>query len=275
MAPMLSMHIFTYRGLAAHGMLSAYEPDGDAMTYEVISYPSNGVLTLEDAATGAYIYEPQGDFVGTDSFGYVARDCYGNYSAGATVTVRVDVPGTQVRYEDMVEGRAYNAALALTEAGVMSGTQVGNQHYFYPEKNVTRAEFLVMAMNAVGITDLPTCEATAFFDDGAIAPSMKGYVAAAYTMGIISGTGVGGELCFLPDEEITRAQAAVMVQNVLQAPLPETAAVFAGPALPVWAQDSVLALDHAGLKLDCSDHDRSLTRREAANLLYQLEDQLA
>ena len=39
--------------------------------------------------------------------------------------------------------------------------------------------------------------------------------------------------------------------------------------LPTWAASAVSTLAAADLQLDCADYDRSLTRREAACLLYQ------
>ena len=207
MASSATLQMSTYRDREAHGRLSAYDPDGDSLVFEIVKVPANGSVILTDRGEGTYVYAPRSGFVGNDEFSYVARDVYGNYSTATTVKLRVMTSGTSVTYVDMAESKAANAALALTEAGVMSGVQIGNQHFFYPERTVTRAELLVMAMNAAGITDVPVCDATGFDDDADIAPAMKGYVSAAYTMGYISGTLKDGKLCFLPDEEINRAEA--------------------------------------------------------------------
>ena len=50
----------------------------------------------------------------------------------------------------------------------MGGTEVGGKNYFYPSQTVSRSEFLVMAMTAAGIKDLPACDVTVFADDGDI-----------------------------------------------------------------------------------------------------------
>ena len=64
-------------------------------------------------------------------------------------------------------------------------------------------------------------------------------------------------------------------KNVLNLPLPETTEVFAAdPVVPAWAERSVIALSHARICLDCTDYDRPLTRREAANLLYAADQLL-
>lgn len=271
MASSATLQMSTYRDREAHGRLSAYDPDGDSLVFEIVKVPANGSVILTDRGEGTYVYAPRSGFVGNDEFSYVARDVYGNYSTATTVKLRVMTSGTSVTYVDMAESKAANAALALTEAGVMSGVQIGNQHFFYPERTVTRAELLVMAMNAAGITDVPVCDATGFDDDADIAPAMKGYVSAAYTMGYISGTLKDGKLCFLPDEEINRAEAAVMICAILGEESRDVVPTFAdGADIPVWAQESIYTLNVLGV-MDATDGyispTSALTREQAALIL--------
>ena len=271
MASSATLQMSTYRDREAHGRLTAYDPDGDALVFEIVEAPQNGSVLLTDRAEGTYVYAPRSGFTGTDAFSYVARDVYGNYSSATTVKLRVMTSGTSVTYVDMADSKAANAALALTEAGVMSGVQVGNQHFFYPERTVTRAELLVMAMNAAGITDVPSSEATGFDDDADISPAIKGYVAAAYKMGYISGTLKEGKLCFLPNQEINRAEAAVMICAILGEKNSGVIPTFAdGAEIPVWAQESIYTLNTLGV-MDATDGYISptslLTREEAALIL--------
>ena len=271
MASSLSLNRSTYKGLAVHGTLSAYDPDGDGLIFEIVSYPKNGSVKLTDASLGSYIYTPSSGYVGSDSLTYVARDKYGNYSAAATVRFQVAVSGTSVTYVDMQDSPAYGAALALTEAGVMSGTQVGNRYYFNPEESVSRVEFLVMAMHAAGIRDLPVSQQTVFDDDAEIPESMKGFVAAAHELGYISGTLHNGKLCFLPNESITRAQAAVMLGNLLElSDAPVTPTFADGSEIPVWAQDAIYSLNAAGIMTGNQGYiapTATLTRAQTAQML--------
>ena len=271
MASGATLQMSTYRDREAHGRLTAYDPDGDEMVFEIVKAPVNGSVLLTDRLEGTYVYAPRSGFTGVDEFSYVARDIYGNYSAATTVSLRVMTSGTSVTYVDMANSKASNAAIALTEAGVMSGTQVGNQHFFYPERTVTRAELLVMAMNAAGITDVPVSEVTGFDDDADISPAMKGYVATAYTMGYISGTLKDGKLCFLPNEEINRAEAAVMICAILGEKSSGVVPTFAdGADIPVWAKESIYTLNNLGI-MDATDGyispTSSLTREETALIL--------
>ena len=271
MASSATLQMSTYRDREVYGRLTAYDPDGDEMVFEIVTAPTNGSVILSDRMEGTYVYTPRSGFTGNDEFSYVARDVYGNYSTATTVSLRVMTSGTSVTYVDMVNSKAANDALALTEAGIMSGTQIGNQYFFYPERTVTRAELLVMAMNAAGITDVPASETTGFFDDADIAPAMKGYVLAAYSMGYISGTLKEGELCFLPNEEINRSEAAVMISAILGEESGGVAPTFADSAdIPVWAREAIYTLNTLGV-MDATDGyispTSSLTREESAKIL--------
>ena len=71
------------------GELPSYDPDGDVTTVEIVSYPESGILILTDAQKGTYTYTPYPDRTGRDSFTYVVRDPYGNYSAATTVSLQI------------------------------------------------------------------------------------------------------------------------------------------------------------------------------------------
>ncbi len=271
MASGLSLNTETHRDMEVYGRLSAYDPDGDDLLFEIVRYPKNGCLTLTDHELGTYLYRPNLGYTGADSFSYVARDRYGNYSASAEVSLRVEYTGAAVTYADMEDHRAYNAALTVTEEGIMSGTKVGSESYFYPEKTVSRVEFLVMAMNAAGIREVPVCTATSFADDGEIPASMKGYVAVAHSMGYVTGSEVEGKLCFLPNQEITRAEAAVMLERLLDAEAASVIPVFADHSeIPVWAADAIFSLNALGIMTTHDDYiapTATLTRAHTAQLL--------
>lgn len=272
--PVLSLKKQTYRDIAVHGTLSAHDPDGDAICFEVVTYPKNGSVELTDPARGSYVYRPYADYIGSDSFRYVARDQNGNYSAAVTVSLSVEQLGTSVSYTDMVGRAEESDALRLTENGVMSGQQVGDRYYFYPEQTVSRADFLVMAMHAAGITDVPDQDRTVFADDSEIPAGMKGYVAAAYRLGYITGSLREGQLCFLPDEELTRAQAAVILDRITEPGKPAVVPTFSDRSdIPVWAADAIDSLHAVGILLPSNGQiapARTVTRAEAAQMLAAL-----
>jgi gliding motility-associated-like protein len=66
------------------------DPDGDDLTFTVISGPSNGTLTAFDPATGTYTYTPNNGFVGEDTYTYYTCD-NGIPSLCDTATVYIEV----------------------------------------------------------------------------------------------------------------------------------------------------------------------------------------
>ena len=269
-APKTALEVSTHENVTYFGKLPCYDPDGDETFIEIVSYPEKGLLVLDDKALGTYRYIPYEESTGEDSFCYIAGDKYGNYSASATVTLSINEKETPVNYVDLDNSPYHSAALTMTEKGIMSGTQVGSSTYFYPDRAVSRAEFVVMAMNAFGIKSLPS-SSTVFDDDGDISPDMKKYIASAYELGYIKGSEEGEKLCFYPNREITRAEAAVILASMLDAATPTVTPVFSDTdAIPSWARPSIYSLSSLGV-LESSGTSisatSSVTRGDAAVIL--------
>ncbi|WP_205370080.1 Ig-like domain-containing protein [Thermoleptolyngbya sp. PKUAC-SCTB121] len=74
---------------AFSGTLSGSDPEGAALTYSIVNQPASGTVTLTDAATGAYIFTPNANFNGGDSFTFSVNDGV-NDSGTATVTITVN-----------------------------------------------------------------------------------------------------------------------------------------------------------------------------------------
>ena len=264
--------VSTHRAVSCFGSLPAHDPEGDALIYEIVTQPKKGTVTLLDETSGDYRYTPAAGKSGRDGFRYVVRDRYGNYSAAAEVTVTITRPSTSVVYADMDEHWAHNAALTMTERGIMQGRQVGKLCYFDPDGSVSRGDFLVMAMNVLGITEVPAVSNTGFADDADIPAAMKGYVAAAEKLGYIHGWVQDGRRMFSPNETITRAEAAVMLGNMLDPAVPTVKPVFADAArVPEWAYDALSALNAVGVFRGTGSGmiaaDSKITRAQAAQIL--------
>ena len=252
-ASSVSLNVSTYEGIRHCGKLSAYDPDGDVCTFEIVSYPKDGIIVMSDAQTGEYVYQPNGKYVGKDSFKYVVKDKYGNYSAAAEVSITVSRSSISSNFEDMKDSPAHSAAIKLTEKGIMSGTRVGESYYFEPEKSVSRGEFVVMAMQTLGIRNVSSLRVTDFSDDADISAAMKGYIATAYELNYVNGSYIDGKLCFLPNESITRAEAAVIVGRMIEAATPVITPTFTdSDSIPAWAQSAVSSLSSMGI-LDTVD----------------------
>ena len=102
---------------AAAGVLANDTDDGPHIAV-LVGGPNNGTLTLEDS--GAFMYEPDADFNGTDTFTYYVTDGEFN-SATATVIITVNaVNDTPVAAEDAYSINEDNTLTVNAAAGVLA-----------------------------------------------------------------------------------------------------------------------------------------------------------
>ena len=266
-------NINTQQNISVFGNLTATDPEGDALEYIIVSYPKNGILTLVDDNNGRYQYTPIGSFKGNDKFTYVVRDVYGNYSVPMTVSVKVSERMCDTVYRDMEDREEYNGAVAMTAMGIMSGRQVGDDLYFDPDKTVSRAEFVAMAMKCAGIRADSTLTNTYFDDDGDISVSLKSYIATAQRTGLVVGDFKDGKLLFSPDEEITRYEAAKILATLLGSDGEGEESVFATDNdIPIWARAGVYTMYSLGVfdNDDSASLSDKITRGDVAEYLYRI-----
>lgn len=279
-APTLSMEdertfeVSTHQSIKVYGRVGAYDADGDDIRYEIVTYAKNGVLDF-DGESGEYSYTPTGAYFGKDSFEYVAVDKYGNYSKSQKVMLEVKKLETDVEYCDMQDHKDHHAVLTMTEMGVMSGTKIGNETYFMPNKAVSRVDFVAMLMNAIGQSAPENVLDTGFDDDAQIPTSMKGYVKKAREMGLVDGlVNANGEYLFEPNREITRAEAALMVSALVKGSVPTVKPTFSDKnEIPAWAHDAIYILNDLGIlqsENGAIAATSPITRAQTASMLYTL-----
>ena len=248
-----SLNVLTYKGIAVNGVLAAHDPEGDEITYEIVKYPTDGRLTLDDNHRGVYTYSPDKTFTGDDEFVYVVKDKYGNYSKGIKVNITVASPSVSVKYCDLEYSDGYNYAITMTEMGIMNGERVGDNFYFRPDGEVSRIDFLISAMKALGITSVPVASTTPFADDGDILPDEKGYANLAYAKGYISGKTREGGVYLDPTETVTLSEAAVIISNIIgYADLEVIPTVSGMDQLPKWSERAMRSLYGLGI-IECLD----------------------
>lgn len=268
---------WTQKDISCYGSLDANDPEGDELLFEIVSYPKKGLLTLTDKNHGDFRYTPYADCTGSDSFTYRVRDSYGNYSDTAVASVTVSRKNHSLVFADMTEHWAHSAAIEMVSAGIMDYTKDENTAVFLPDDAVSREDFLVMVMRALG-ADLAAESAnirTVFADDGEISADNKVYVAAAYNAGIIRGREENGVLCFCPKDTITRAEAAVMMNSILGAEVPISVSLFTdNDAIPSWAQSALYALSDLGILRGTGagviSPYAAINRAQAAQILFNL-----
>lgn len=239
----------TYRNLPAEGQLQVTESEGDAVSYTLVRGPKRGEVVIRE--DGSFLYTPKKNKVGTDSFTFTASDPAGNVSREATVTIRILKPTDSTQYADTANTDCRFEAEWLKNTGIFSGEVIGGQSCFSPEKTVSRGQFLTMLMQTLELPVDRNAVYTGFLDDAE--DWMKPYLAAALRSGIIQGYPVSGGVEFRPEQPITAAEAAAMM---------EAAVSFAVPTA---------AMDEASAPVTAlPEADALMTRSDAAQALYQL-----
>ncbi len=270
-----SQNVSTQKNVSLFGRLSAVDPEGDELSFFIIKTTKNGTVTFTDAKYGDFKYTPKVNFTGKDSFTYVVRDEYGNYSKTATVNIDVSKRKTEIVYRDLDDNSAYNAALVLAEENIMLGEISGDGMYFYPDEKVSRGDFVVMVMKAAGIKVGSVMQNTSFDDNDKIPESIRTYISYAQRMRYVNGKFDGTGLYFDADAPITRAEAAVVINNILGATVPTSKPVFSDSAdIPAWAENSVYALYTIGI-MERTDSGvigarEDVTRAQAAQMIYSM-----
>ena len=240
----------TYKNLSNDGKLMATDPEGEMLTYTLVRQPRRG--TVELGENGSFTYTPKKNKVGVDSFTYTAADPAGNVSREATVTVQILKPSDSKLYKDTQGLDCRFSAQWLRSTGLFSGEQVGSEACFFPEKTVSRGEFLTMLVN---LLEIPVEEADA--------PAwVQPYLDAAIRSGLVSGW---QQESFNMNEPITGAETAVALQNALDLSAGHEEMVY-DEEEPAWAATSLAVMAANGVELEA---DAPLTRAHAAQILYQ------
>lgn len=262
----------TYRNIAVTGELTASDPENGPLTYELVLSPKRGDVELHD--DGTFTYTPWENKVGKDSFSFTVTDDAGQTSEPAKVTIEIKKPTDKRTYADMTADAGTCDAMWMKEAGLYSGSTVGGHLCFGPEEPVSRGEFLVMAMKLVGAEADAAQLHSGFADEQTTPLWMQPYIVSALSSGMISGSQLEDGVEFRPTDALTQAEAAVMLQNILQLPEHTAQSVSAmddsGSTVPVWAQSAAASLTAAGIELEMTTGDAALTRREAAAVLHQV-----
>lgn len=165
-----------------------------------------------------------------------------------TVVVPVEVKEEKapvpVSFKDMNGHWAAGPVARLSAAGVVSGYP-GN--IFAPDKEVTRAEFLVMVCKAMGWQ--PVQGETDFSDKSSIPAWAKGYINTALQRGVV--TGYKEDRTFRPSTQVSRSEMAAIISRALSLPPAQNtdpAAVFAdGKTIASWASGPVSRVYAAGI----------------------------
>lgn len=252
----------TYRNIANTGNLHATDPEGQPVTFQIVTYPKRGSVELNE--DGSFVYTPKKNKVGEDSFTFIATDPAGNVSEEKTVTVNILKPVDAATFSDL-DADAQFTAMWMRSNELFGGETLADQLCFCPEKTVTRGEFLVMAMKLAKVPQEIGLLSSGFKDQQAAPKWMQSYLVSAMRRGIVSGIAAEDGLYFEPNRPITGAEAASMLCSVCKIP-PVQSVNVQEDALPTWASSAMQTAAVAGF--DVPQADAELSRLEAAKLLY-------
>lgn len=250
----------TYKNLPNEGKVNAQDPEGEALVYTLVRNPRRGTVELRQ--DGSFTYTPKKNKVGVDSFTFKVADPAGNVSREATVTVQILKPADAKQYADTVGMDCRFAAEWMKNTGLFVGEKIGNQECFYPDKAVSRGEFLMMLAD---LLDMPMDTQTSAIPEDT--PNwLKPYLAAASRTGVIAG---------LPDGDFTQtltgAEMAQMIQNAMDLSASqetlETLSSDQETDVPAWAEVAVTVLADNGIAVSAND---PVTRGELAQVLYKV-----
>ena len=245
--------ITTQKEIPVFKSMNGSDPDGDNFYYRIVKGPKNGLLEIKDAQTGSFVYRPGKNFTGNDSFIYQVEDEYGNLSNLAAADIKVTKAACGIRFSDMNDHWAANSAIKAAAAGFIDlNTGEESDLIFEPETLMTRAAFVEMVLRAAKLDkNMPEVYKTGFADDSDIPFKYKSYVKKAYELGIVNGISTATGLYFDPNNIITRAEAAVIINNILK--IPANGSISSKPIfkdaifIPEWAEKDIAALNACGI----------------------------
>ena len=207
-----NLSLCTYKNVEIQGTFAGVDPEGDLLTFQLISKPARGAVTQEADGSAQFTYTPYENKTGKDAFTYVAVDAVGNTSAPATVSIKIEKQKTKICYSDMTGVEGHRDAVRLAEAGLLIGEQMGNEYLFHPEQTVSRAQFTALAMATAGLEVMTEASMTGFADDDVMAAWAKPYVSSALRSGVVQGSlDQEGRVVFQAGAPITTAEAAVLL----------------------------------------------------------------
>lgn len=176
-------------------IVNASDPDGDGLELTVVKEPQHGTVRTE--LSEGFVYEPDEDFTGKDSFVYTVSDEYGGTSEEAVCIIRVEDGFISSASEEM----SYAIGKFLLDKADIG---IGTAKNVSDGAEVRRIDFLVAAMKALGV--LPhaiSYRESGFSDVNELTAAEKGYIISAESLGILD----SAQGDFRPYDSITESEA--------------------------------------------------------------------
>lgn len=180
-----------------------------------------------------------------------------------------------LQYEDMLDHWGAFSAGMLGAEGIIVGEEIGGHFYFYPNKVLTRMDFITLACAVFNVKTKDSLEGNPFVDQN-VPNYMLRQAIAAYEAGLISGSNNGNALYLNPYDTLTRAEAIKILDNGLHLKYPATTELsFAdSDKIPSWATQAVINMEAYGIVKGYEDNTfrpyANINKAQAGELLYQV-----
>ena len=147
----LDLDFQTEKNTAINGNLKSSVSGDEKFVYAIVTTPSHGTVTLTNSSSGEFIYRPEENYTGSDLFTFrlESGDVYSNIG---TVSITVKAPSEPIipfYYEDMQEHWANYSASHLAARGYVIGENIGDEYFYFPDREMTRGDFLLFILSLV------------------------------------------------------------------------------------------------------------------------------
>ena len=226
-----------------------------------------------DAASGTLSATLSGLGKSSHQVTVTAADTCGNL-ARDSVTLSGASPNP---FADMTNHWARTYTARLSELGIIPGITSGDVTNFYPNRNITRGDFALMAANWLGLDLNAYASVSLPYTDTKDIPSWDlNAVKALYELGIMQGSRANdGTLRANARASITRAEAMTILGRMTEKGYPQAAlsAFSDAAAVPSWAKEHVATL--VGMEVVGGSNGKlrpssPVTRAEVAKMLFTL-----
>ncbi len=147
---------------------------------------------------------------------------------------------------------------------------------FYPEKAITRGEFVVLFQQVLGLEVTLENKTLPFVDIAELNDEMLGYVESAYYNGIVSGKAINNELYFSFDDELTRQEMVTIIGRFLDLTSTDPILFKDSDKVTPWAKQYVSYFYNNGItKLDENGNynpKTTVSREEAIETLFEVKE---
>lgn len=278
-----SSSISTYENTTVTSTLHAEIASGETnIRYIIETQPSHGTLLYENNTINTFSYTPDKDYLGTDTFTFKLTDgtLFSNVAMVTITIAKNPEPVIPFYYIDLQDHWVNYSASHLAARDIIVGEKIGNRFYFRPNTITTRENFMLYLLAITESNEDANIEIpkVTFADEKMYPDWLMEAAKLAYAKGIIKGSLTNNKLYLNLYDNITRSEAAVMINNVLKANADSEPLTYGDKNdIPSWALSSVKALTAYKIMQGDGTNLRPnslITKAESIELSYKLLKQL-